>query len=328
MNARDAALTIATEAVRWVAGADGGELGDLEQRLGLAAIHRAQAGLLADIQAVADALYARKRPDPGLQRKPDRTVTSPADHAVAIIGVGAILPDAPDADAFWTNVRDGHYAISDVDPARWDPALYYDADPQAPEKTYSKIGGWVRDWDWDPLRWKLPMPPQGRRRDGRRPEVGRRLHAHGARRRGLARAPARPRSHRGDPRQRDGGREALPDRLRITFPELARELERAGSFAALPAGRAGRDRGRAARQRRGLAAGDHRGLDARRAGNCIAGRIANLFNLRGPNFTVDAACASAMAAMDAAIAGPARRTSSTSSITGGVDRNMGVVDAS
>jgi alkylation response protein AidB-like acyl-CoA dehydrogenase len=60
--ARGAAMTIATEAIRLVAGADGGEAGDLEQRLGLGAIHRAQGGLLADTQAFADALYARKRP--------------------------------------------------------------------------------------------------------------------------------------------------------------------------------------------------------------------------------------------------------------------------
>ncbi len=62
VNARGAALTVATEAVRWVAGADGGELGDFEQRLDVAAIHRAQGGLLADLQAVTDAIYARKRP--------------------------------------------------------------------------------------------------------------------------------------------------------------------------------------------------------------------------------------------------------------------------
>ncbi len=62
VNARDAALTIATEAVRWVSGTDGGELGDLEQRLDLASIHRSQGGLLADLQVVADAIYARKRP--------------------------------------------------------------------------------------------------------------------------------------------------------------------------------------------------------------------------------------------------------------------------
>jgi alkylation response protein AidB-like acyl-CoA dehydrogenase len=59
--ARGAALEIATEAVRWVAAADG-ELGELEQRLGLASIHRAQGGLLADLGAVAEAVYGRMRP--------------------------------------------------------------------------------------------------------------------------------------------------------------------------------------------------------------------------------------------------------------------------
>jgi hypothetical protein len=33
VNARNVALTVATAAARWVAGADGGELGGLEQRL-------------------------------------------------------------------------------------------------------------------------------------------------------------------------------------------------------------------------------------------------------------------------------------------------------
>ena len=35
-------------------------------------------------------------------------------RAVAIVGVGAILPDARDAAAFWHNIRAGHYAISEV----------------------------------------------------------------------------------------------------------------------------------------------------------------------------------------------------------------------
>src|SRR4051812_15357839 len=87
-------------------------------------------------------------------------MTTSTDRAVAIIGIGAILPDAPDAAAFWDNLRRGHYSISDVDAARWDPALYYDADPKAPERTYSKIGGWVREWEWNPLGWKLPIPPK------------------------------------------------------------------------------------------------------------------------------------------------------------------------
>ena len=71
-------------------------------------------------------------------------------RAVAIVGLGAVLPDAPDVKAFWDNVKAGRYSVSDVDPSRWDPALYYDPDPHAPDKTYSRIGGWVRDWEWNP----------------------------------------------------------------------------------------------------------------------------------------------------------------------------------
>ena len=57
-------------------------------------------------------------------------------------------------------------------------------------------------------------------------------------------------------------------------------------------------------------------------GNCIAGRVANLFNLHGPNFTTDAACASALAAMDATVDGLLAHEFDVA-ITGGVDRNMG-----
>ena len=66
-------------------------------------------------------------------------------RAIAIVGVGAVLPDAPNVPAFWKNVKDGRYSISEVAPDRWNPALYYDADHSAPDKTYSKIGGWVRE---------------------------------------------------------------------------------------------------------------------------------------------------------------------------------------
>ena len=37
--------------------------------------------------------------------------------------------------------------------------------------------------------------------------------------------------------------------------------------------------------------------------NVIAGRIANVFNLGGPNFITDAACASSLAALQAAVDG-------------------------
>ena len=81
-------------------------------------------------------------------------------RAIAIVGVGAVLPDAPNVETFWENVKSGRYSISDVTPDRWDPALYYDPDPAAPDKTYSKIGGWVREYEWEPVKWRLPIPPR------------------------------------------------------------------------------------------------------------------------------------------------------------------------
>ena len=56
--------------------------------------------------------------------------------------------------------------------------------------------------------------------------------------------------------------------------------------------------------------------------NVIAGRIANAFDFQGPNFTVDAACASSMAAVQA-VKGLQDREFNLA-ITGGADRSMGV----
>ena len=59
---RDAALKVAGDGVRWVAGAgavNNGDLADFEARLALPAIHRSQAGLIADMDFVADVLYSR-----------------------------------------------------------------------------------------------------------------------------------------------------------------------------------------------------------------------------------------------------------------------------
>jgi alkylation response protein AidB-like acyl-CoA dehydrogenase len=60
--ARDAALKVAEEGLRWVIGAGGvsdPEIAAFETTLGLSAIHRAQSGLIADMDSVADALYGR-----------------------------------------------------------------------------------------------------------------------------------------------------------------------------------------------------------------------------------------------------------------------------
>jgi hypothetical protein len=60
--AREAALKVAEEGLRWVCGAGGigdAELNAFETSLQLPAIHRVQAGLINDMDFVADVLYAR-----------------------------------------------------------------------------------------------------------------------------------------------------------------------------------------------------------------------------------------------------------------------------
>ena len=249
-------------------------------------------------------------------------MTDSLDNAAAIVGVGAILPGAPDATRFWRNVREGVYSISEVDPARWDPALYYDPDPHASEKTYSKIGGWVREWEWNPLGWKLPIPPKV----GEAMDDGQKW-AVACTRMALMDAgwPDRPLDL-----DRTaviigsalGGEKHYLTTLRIMFPELARELEGTESFAALPA----EVRESIERELRvsfeAWLPGVTEDTMPGELSNCIAGRIANLFNLRGPSFTTDAACASALAAMDATVDGLLAHEFDVA-VTGGVDRNMG-----
>ena len=79
-------------------------------------------------------------------------MTDAFDRALAIVGVSGILPDAPDVSRFWENVKQGRYSIREIPPGRWNPVLYYDPDPATPDRTYSKIGAWVSDWEK-----RLPM---------------------------------------------------------------------------------------------------------------------------------------------------------------------------
>jgi acyl transferase domain-containing protein/NAD(P)-dependent dehydrogenase (short-subunit alcohol dehydrogenase family)/acyl carrier protein len=245
-----------------------------------------------------------------------------AHRAIAIVGVGAILPDAPNAPAFWNNVKTGRYSISDVTPERWDPALYYDPDPQAPEKTYSKIGGWVREFNWDPIKWRLPIPP--RVVEGM--DIAQRW-AVACTREALEDYgyPTRPLNTERTAvilGNAMAGEKHYLTSFRIFFPEYARELDETPTFAALPES-----------ARREIKNQLHKRMDACFApitedtmpgelANCMAGRVANLYNFHGPNFVCDAACASAMAAISAAVKGLAANEFDVV-VTGGVDRNMG-----
>ncbi|MDM8521889.1 type I polyketide synthase [Desulfococcaceae bacterium HSG8] len=64
---------------------------------------------------------------------------------IAIIGMGCRFPGGADSpDAFWQLLHDGTDAISEIPSERWDADAYYDPDPEAPGKIYTRQGGFIR----------------------------------------------------------------------------------------------------------------------------------------------------------------------------------------
>lgn len=63
------------------------------------------------------------------------------NDSIAIIGMSCSLPNAPDIDGFQHLLENGLSGIKAIPIERWDNQLYYDANPDAPGKTYvSKLG--------------------------------------------------------------------------------------------------------------------------------------------------------------------------------------------
>ena len=60
---------------------------------------------------------------------------------VAIIGMGCVFPGAMDFTQYWQNIVEGKNSIKEVEPDFWKQEEFYDPDPNAPDMSYSKMGG-------------------------------------------------------------------------------------------------------------------------------------------------------------------------------------------
>src|SRR5258708_29569217 len=72
---------------------------------------------------------------------------------LAIIGLGCRFPGGADGpESFWRLLCDGVDAICDVPTDRWDIRKFYDPDPAARGRTYTRQGGFLREsiWEFDP----------------------------------------------------------------------------------------------------------------------------------------------------------------------------------
>ncbi len=243
--------------------------------------------------------------------------------AIAIVGVGAILPDAPDVATFWKNIQTGRYSITDVTDDRWKAELFYNPDPAALDKTYSKIGGWVRGFQFEPAKMGVAIPPRILEQIDEAQQWAisacyQVLKDYGYPSRSLN--PDRVAVILGNAM---AGEKHYRSTIRIHLPEYIDALSANPAFKNL-----------SPQVQSELVQGLTTGVQSMvpaitedtmpgELSNIIAGRVANVFNFTGPNFVTDAACASSLAALQSAVDG-LNFGQFDAVLTGGVDRNMGV----
>ncbi len=221
---------------------------------------------------------------PGSQDLEPQAAAPQSSHPsdIAIIGMSCILPKAPHVRNYWHNILDKVNAVTEIPPERWDWRRYYDPDPKAKDKVYSRWGGFLDDVPFDPVSYGMPpsslssieplqlLTLEAVRtalkdadyldRPFDRERVSVILGAGGA----------------GDLGQSYGFRSCLPQFFADSAPEVLARLEHRlpqwteDSFPGILM-------------------------------NVAAGRVANRFDLGGVNYTVDAACASSMAAIQLAV---------------------------
>ncbi|WP_201408937.1 SDR family NAD(P)-dependent oxidoreductase, partial [Mycobacterium paraintracellulare] len=101
--------------------------------------------LLRDVLELGDPGSPKPRPQPA------SVVTTRTDEPIAIVAVSCRFPGAPDPEAFWELLSDGVDAIREVPEDRFDIDEFYDPDPDAAGKTYTRFGGFLDEIDgFDP----------------------------------------------------------------------------------------------------------------------------------------------------------------------------------
>jgi acyl transferase domain-containing protein/NAD(P)H-dependent flavin oxidoreductase YrpB (nitropropane dioxygenase family) len=225
-----------------------------------------------------------------------RTAAEPAVRPldVAIVGMACIFPGADSLGAYWANVMAGADSITDVPPDRWRP----EAHPDVP----SARGGFIAPVPFDALGHGIPPSSLASIEPVQ-------LLALEVAARALADAGYASRPF-------DSGRTSV-----IFGAESGSDLSAAyGLRTALPS-YAGVDPAELDGHLPRLTEDSFPGV----LSNVIAGRIANRLDLGGVNYTVDAACASSLAAVDLACKELAANTSDMV-LCGGADTHNGSHD--
>ncbi|MCE9613351.1 MAG: SDR family NAD(P)-dependent oxidoreductase [Lentisphaerae bacterium] len=224
---------------------------------------------------------------------------APAPLDIAIVGMACLLPGADAPAALWDGILRKRNALTEIPADRFDLNRWFDRRPGTRDKIYSRMGGFIADVLFDPV--KFGIPPASLRSIEPAQLLALELVDRALRDAGhnglTERFPQKERTSvilgvgggMGDLGAQYGMRAILPHFLTHIDESLWNQLPEwtEDSFAGILL-------------------------------NVVAGRVSNKFDLGGVNFTVDAACASSLAAIYLACRELADGTSDMV-ITGGVD---------
>ncbi|WP_158093791.1 type I polyketide synthase [Candidatus Avelusimicrobium gallicola] len=239
---------------------------------------------------------------------------------IAIVGIGAIMPGALNKDEFWSNIKEGKYCITEIPASYWDYRLFYSPDHKAEDKLYSKIGGFIpQSFKFNSLKYRIP------------PQIAKQMDTVQHLAIETTRMALEDSGY--DKKEFDHNRTAViignsmggmkneMSNTRLNRPFLYEILKNTPSFKSLAPSDAQKmleemDAG----VREKFAPINEDSMPGELA-NVIPGRVANVFDLHGTNFAVDAACATSLAAIDQAVNG-LRMGNFDMAIAGGVDQMM------
>ena len=195
---------------------------------------------------------------------------------VAIVGLSGIFPEAHNIEEFWRNIITNKNSITEVPDTRWNKDLYYRPDSKDTDYVGSKWGGFIPTMDFDPV--EFGMTPQSLASI----EPVQLLSLYAAKQ-ALT-----------DAGYNDLTKVDLDNTSVIFGAEGATELAASYGFRGYAKGVFGELPEVLKNALPRLTEDSFAGV----LSNVISGRIANRLNLGGRNYTVDAACASSLAALD------------------------------
>lgn len=235
---------------------------------------------------------------------------------IAIIGMAALFPQARNLQEYWDNIIGKVNCISDIPASHWNVGEYYDTNVRAPDKTYSKKGGFLPEIDFDPLEFGLP------------PDTLQALDSAQLLSLIVAKAAL---ENAGYGKERDFNRETTgvilgasglwktitPLTARLQYPVWEKVLRSSGLSE--------EDTKKIIEKIKLAYVPWEENSFPGMLTNVVAGRITNRFDLGGTNCTVDAACASSLSALTMAISELMERRCDLV-ITGGVDTDNSILN--